>query len=89
MANKYEKIHWILFCIALLPLSCDFIVEKRGWLAISCLWLLLLYLMWYDVYASKKKFAIIPIWLYIIGYYIIYWDSMLDVFRFFWDILFG
>ena len=89
MESKYEKYLDIIFYIASLLMMFHFTVESDGWPAIICLWIFILYFMWYDIYAKNKKLAIIPLWLYLIGYYIINWATMLKVFDFWRYILFG
>ena len=89
MEGKYEKCFDIIFYILSLIMMFHFKVESEGWTAIICLCLFILYFMWYDIYAKNKKIAIIPLWLYLIGYYIINWDTMQRVFDFWEYILFG
>ena len=90
MKNKFEKYFDVILCLALLVMVFHFkVTSEDSYISIICLCLFGLYFIWYEYFSEKKKIAIIPLWLYLIGYYIINWDTMLDVLDFFKYILFG
>ena len=88
MENKYYKFLDIIFYIAILIMAFHLNVTSEGWIPIICLWLFLLYFLWYDMYANNKKLAVIPLWLYLIVYYVINWKTMYEILKYTADAMF-
>lgn len=88
MKGKSNYFDIILDIVALVMIF-HFRTAAKDWLAILCLWIFILYLMWYDIYAKNKKLAVVPLWLYLIGYYAVYWNEMRNIFSFLKNLLFG
>ena len=89
MKNKLYSFFDIIFYIVSLFMIMHFGIVKNGWLSIMCLWMFILYHVWWDISAKNKNAALIPLYLYVIGYYVIRWDSICEVANVFWKGIFG
>ena len=89
MEDRWYKLFDTIFDIAALIMMLNFAVQPNEWLAIICLGIFILYFAWYDIYAKNKKLAFIPLFLYIVGYYVIHWNSILEVTKVLWYGIFG
>ncbi len=80
-------VFWILSCYMASHIK---ITVKDDKTEITCLCLFVIYLLWYIYPKPKNKYLYsIPLFLYIIGYYIIHWASIREVTKFFWNGIFG
>lgn len=57
---------------------------------IICSGLFVIYLLWYTYPKPKNEYlSSIPLFLYVIGYYVIHWDSICEVTNVLWNGIFG
>ena len=90
MEDRRYKFFDIIFCIAVFIMMCHIKVNINSHLTLIFLWVFVLCLIWYTYPNSpKNNMVIIPLWLCVIGYYVIYWDSIFGIFHFFRDVFFG
>jgi len=94
LTEFYKKCFTYLYCIFWV-LSCFMVshiqitVKGDNNTEIICLCLFVIYLLWYIYYPKNKYLYSIPLFLYIIGYYIIHWDSICEVTKVLWNGIFG
>ena len=88
--ERYFSLFFGFFCIlSAIMLLHTASALRNSRVAAVCMWLFIFYFMWYDIYAKNKKIAIIPLLLYLLGYYIINWTTMCEVFQFFGHLISG
>ena len=80
-------VFWILSCYMTIHIE---ITVKDDMTEIVYLCLFAVYLLWYMYPKPKNKYLCsIPLFLYIVGYYIIHWDSICEVTKVLWHGIFG
>ena len=80
-------VFWILSCYMMSHIK---ITVKDDKTEITCLCLFVIYLLWYMYPKPKNEYLCsIPLFLYIIGYYIIHWNSICEVTKILWNGIFG
>ena len=81
-------IFWVVSC--LMASHIQITVKSTDKAEIICLCLFASYLFWYTYYKPKNRYLYgIPLYLYVIGYYVIRWDSICEVANVFWKGIFG
>ena len=88
---RYFKYLWYIFWILCFYMASNIqISATKNRTEIICLWLFAIYLFWYLYPKPKNEYLYsIPLFLYIIGYYVIHWNSICDVTKVFWHGIFG
>jgi len=89
--KKYFQYIWTMFGIlGCYMMSHIKITVKDDKTEITCLCLFVIYLLWYMYPKPKNEYLCsIPLFLYIIGYYIIHWNSICEVTKILWNGIFG
>lgn len=88
--KKYFRHLWGIFgLLAYYMMSHIKITVKDDITETTCLCLFVIYLLWYMYPKLKNEYLCsIPLFLYIIGYYIIHWSSICEVTKIFWNGIF-
>lgn len=82
---------WGIFCILSCYMASHIQITVKGDnnTEIICLCLFVVYLLWCTCHSKNEYLYSIPLFLYIIGYYIIHWNSICEVTKVLWNGIFG
>ena len=82
---KYFRHFYGIFCIFTLIMALHFkIILSQSQTALICFWVFLIYFIGMDIYAKNKPLSLLPVFGYLIGYYIIYWSSICEMLSVLW-----
>ena len=90
--KKYFRYIWVMFsllgCYMMSYIEISYNAENKTELIYLCIFVI--YLLWYTYPKPKNEYLYsIPLFLYIIGYYVIHWSSICEVTKVFWHGIFG
>lgn len=87
--NHFRYFEIICIVFALVMMLHFKIMLRQDQTALICFLVFLVYFISADLYAKNRPVALLPVWIYLISYYIINWATFCEMIRVLWNVFLG